>query len=457
MRKQGFWQRWFGRSPAPRKAGSRRTVCRVEVLERRELLSAVGGATTTHYTYETMKAQLGSWATQYSGLVELVRIGQGAQAYKDPIPNDPRPETTRGLWAVKISAGVSATDDPTKPDVKYVGTMHGNEPLGMEMDMRFIKELLTDYGTAEGTKNGVTSLVQSNEIWVLPLVNPDGFANGTRANYNGYDLNRSFPNLTPLDPYAASKPSLASLEAALPTDRKGKCAVPEVKAVMDWSAQNDFILAANFHTGSLVVNYPYDNNGIAVTGQYAKSPDDQLYMDLSAIYASANPYMSTNSTFTTYNPYEGVSVRGITNGAAWFVAQGTMQDFDYRFFATKEVTVELYAGYDYGTKKAAIDVAQQWANNEPAMLAFMEQGIPLVLHSTPQPLVAAAATSVSVAGIPSTAQPAGALSENTLAALELSTAQRSANTYRCWMSADGGTGDDFRWSPRAVDMALTSI
>jgi hypothetical protein len=55
-----------------------------------------------------------------------------------------------------------------------------------------------------------------------------------------------------------------------------------------------------------------------------------------------------------------------------------MQDFDYRYFGTKHVTVELYPGYDYGAKNKPIDLAEQWANNRQSMLHYLEDGITLL-------------------------------------------------------------------------------
>ena len=57
-----------------------------------------------------------------------------------------------------------------------VGCIHGNEPAGI----------------------AITRLLESSsprgaDLWVVPVLNPDGFAVGTRGNARGVDLNRNFP------------------------------------------------------------------------------------------------------------------------------------------------------------------------------------------------------------------------------------------------------------------------
>src|SRR5262249_50580153 len=319
-------------------------------------------------------------------LVKLERIGEGAAAYNDPTGQ----ETHRGLRATKISDNANV-EEAAEPDVKYIGNMHGNEPLSMQMCMGFIDDLLTRYAT----DSGVQDLVNNSQCWVSQSMHPDGPAAGTRTNANGYDLNRSFPDLAD-GPWGDVTPgtatmSLSELEASLPKDSNGNVLVPEVKAVMDWSGQHHFELAANFHTGNLVVNYPYDDAPGVASGQYAASPDDALYRQLAKNYVDGNSYMAKRSKFVT----DGV--RGITNGSAWFRIHGGMQDFDYRYFNTKHVTVELYTGYGFLSSK---NVDQQWAYNKPAMFGYLSNGLALLYPTTTAVTSAhvAAAASLIVSG-----------------------------------------------------------
>jgi protein MpaA len=62
--------------------------------------------------------------------------------------------------------------------VLVVGCIHGSEPAGLALTRRLIAA-----GAPAGT-----------EIVVVPALNPDGCARGTRGNAHGVDLNRNFPS-----------------------------------------------------------------------------------------------------------------------------------------------------------------------------------------------------------------------------------------------------------------------
>ena len=94
----------------------------------------------------------------------------------------------RHLWALRISDNVLLEED--EPEFKYISTMHGNEPVGMELCLNLIHLLVDEYGSDPQ----ITDLVNEVEIWIMPLMNPDGYTMGIRHNAQGVDLNRDFPD-----------------------------------------------------------------------------------------------------------------------------------------------------------------------------------------------------------------------------------------------------------------------
>jgi carboxypeptidase D len=55
-----------------------------------------------------------------------------------------------------------------RPEVKYIGNMHGDEVVGLEVLLYLIEYLLTSNDTQ------VYQLMSRSRIWIMPSMNPDG-------------------------------------------------------------------------------------------------------------------------------------------------------------------------------------------------------------------------------------------------------------------------------------------
>jgi hypothetical protein len=221
--------------------------------------------------------------------------------------------------------------------------MHGDETVGTVLCLNFLELLLQGYGTDPD----ITVRVDNTEIWLLPLMNPDGYEIGIRWNANNVDLNRSFPEFP--DHF------LGTIVSEGEPDLEGR--EPEVAHVAQWSAENRFVLMANYHSGALVVNYPYDEIPGIPSGTEAIAPDDALLQALSSAYASENPPMLASRIFPG----------GITNGSAWYSVSGGMQDWHYRFMGAIDLTLEVSNVKSPGTGA----LASLWEDNRAAMLTYL--------------------------------------------------------------------------------------
>lgn len=237
-------------------------------------------------TFEEIEQFLKDIVATKPGIAKLFSIGKSVQG--------------RDLWVVKISDNVEL--DEVEPEFKYISSMHGNEITGRELTQFFIKDLIEGYGSDAA----ITEMIDNTEIYIMPSMNPDGSKKKQRANANGYDLNRNFPDFTRGDSNTTSGRQVETI------------------SVMNFQKSRKFSLSANFHGGAVVVNYPWDST-------YDLHPLNDLIVDLSLGYANENPAMRSSRSFD----------RGITNGADWYVLNGGMQDWSYFWYNDLQVTVEL--------------------------------------------------------------------------------------------------------------------
>lgn len=209
--------------------------------------------------------------------------------------------------------------------------MHGDEIVGRELMMKFIKDCTQNYGSDKT----ITELLNKFQIHILVSMNPDGAATGTRGNANWVDLNRDFPDFSTSDNQ----------------DTLGKRA-PETQAVMKWQSQHNFRLSANFHGGAEVVNYPWDTAA-------EKFPEEELVKDLSLEYAHLAPYIGASTAFEN----------GITNGYAWYEVNGGMQDWSIYYRKDFQVTVELsdIKWPEYST------IEYYYQQNRPALIGLIQR------------------------------------------------------------------------------------
>jgi carboxypeptidase D len=213
--------------------------------------------------------------------------------------------------------------------------MHGDEVVGMEMCLDLIDHLLTQYGSDPT----VTQLVDETSIWIMPLMNPDGYVAHSRYNAQGSDLNREFPDRIN-DP--------VNTTAGRPV---------EVQHVMNFGFAHSSVISANFHGGALVVNYPYDS-GSNPWASYAATPDDGLMVASSLTYSQLNLPMYQSPVFS----------QGIVNGVEWYAVYGGMQDWNYEWLGCNEVTIEL-SNQKWPNSSA---LPGFWSDNKDSMLAYMQ-------------------------------------------------------------------------------------
>lgn len=106
-------------------------------------------------------------AKHFSSLVKATEIGKSKEG--------------RALYSVEISSDIE-NNGVTKPNIGFIGTMHGYDVIGQEILLMFIHHLTKKYN--EGDKR-IVALLKSVRIHVIPNANIDGLSRAQKGDCNG--------------------------------------------------------------------------------------------------------------------------------------------------------------------------------------------------------------------------------------------------------------------------------
>lgn len=249
------------------------------------------------------------------------------QHFQDSFPNlcridtiledTPHPNLHHSIFAIHISNTLG--QPTTKPAFLYSSTMHGWETVCYYMTLRLADYILNN----AATDTAVQRLLDSVDLYICPLENPDGtyyltndliLKDGIHSiyhNYNDVQLNRNYPYLPGLE-------GAANIQ-------------PETQAIIDWVTPIHFVMSVNFHCGAEIVNYPWD----AWTTQQRAHADADWFRYTGQNYASL---CHAQDTAYLYGDYRG---RSVIEGADWSPLVGGRQDYMTYYQRCREVTIEM--------------------------------------------------------------------------------------------------------------------
>ena len=217
-----------GRSPAPAPVSA-----------------AGGGLNGAYHTYKELEADLLSLQQKYPAIAKVFVLGDSLEG--------------RHIYGLKISDNVEREEGQAQ--VLILGCHHAREWISVEVPFLWGKYLAENYASNPEVKR----LVDRSEIWIVPLVNPDGleytihayryWRKNRRDNGGGQfgvDLNRNYEYKWGLDAVGSSAdPSSAVFRGAAPFSE------PETRAVRDLFLKKDFRALVTYHSYSQVILYPW--------------------------------------------------------------------------------------------------------------------------------------------------------------------------------------------------------
>jgi murein tripeptide amidase MpaA len=219
----------------------------------------------------------------------------------------------RPLWALRIGGAAGATP------MLINGTQHAREWLAAMVTTCVADRLVRGYDSDPA----IRAFVDRTELWVVPVVNPDGYQYSwsgrrywrkNRRGDHGVDLNRNFA-------IAWGGPGSSRNERA--ENYRGEYAFsePESIAIRDLVKREHIALHVDFHTFGQLVLYPWGYTP-------APAPDRGLFAAVGDRIASA--MFAAHETRYALMPSVDL-----------YPASGTMSDWVYAENAAVSYTIEL--------------------------------------------------------------------------------------------------------------------
>ena len=199
-------------------------------------LSAAGGINGAYHSTLELETDLRILERDHPGLASVQEIGETLEKRK--------------IYALKISD--NASTDEHEPAVLFAGCHHAREWISVEVPFLFGQYLLENYDLSQEVRD----LVDSSEIWIVPIANPDGleysinvyryWRKNRRANADGtygVDINRNYGFAWGFDDIGSSgQPASDVYRGTAPFSE------PETAAIRSLFLGHDFRAMISFHS-----------------------------------------------------------------------------------------------------------------------------------------------------------------------------------------------------------------
>ena len=293
--------------------------------------SQTDGVPTGYLDYNAILAELAQYEANFPAIAQVVDL---TTTYGTP----PTVEG-RHLFALKISDNVAVEED--EPSFMMVSAHHCREIVTPVIALDTIERLLTGYATSTPVRDAI----DSHEIWIAPVWNPDGYNevfvgdNLWRKNRRvfagaiGVDLNRNYPQ-------GWSGGCSGSTNTGSNT-YKGPSAASEAETqtMVAWSLDQRFAKVLDFHSSGRESLWGYDCSSTPIDNfwrseatqlsqasgyggaQRRPSADGEHYQWQFASSGSMSFLTETHTTFQPSYASAQAEAARVWPGTLWYLAR----------------------------------------------------------------------------------------------------------------------------------------
>jgi murein tripeptide amidase MpaA len=306
-----------------------------------------------YHTYAEMVTEINAAQTAHPDIVQVRSIGKSYQG--------------RDIWVAKVSDNVGT--DENEPEVMFDSMTHAREHLSLEQDLALLRWLTDGYGT----DSRITDIVNTREIWIVFMVNPDGaeydltgspyrsWRKNRQPNAGttaiGTDVNRNYG-------YHWACCGGSSSSKSSPTYHGSAAfSTPEARVIRDFMAsrriggRQQIRTAITFHTAGQQILWPYGYTKTDVPGDM-NAEDHAALVALGKKMAASNGYTAMQSS-------------------SLYVTDGDEIDWAYGREGIFMYTMELYPSHSLVSSDARFyppdeKIAPQTERNKDAILTLIQ-------------------------------------------------------------------------------------
>jgi carboxypeptidase T len=265
-----------------------------------------------YFTYPEMSDLLLNLQENHSNIMKLESLGKTFEG--------------RDIWMVKLSD--NPNEDENEPGVLFMAAHHGNEKASFEVLIYFIRHMINMYNLEntdddsdglinedpidgldndddgeideDPSEDRVRNVINNTQIFVIPMVSPDGveansrknrapnygpFGNSNEITSYGVNLNRNYDDYWFL--YYIFPTNYHLMINTIDTSFNYRGPQPfsenETKAVRDFVNKQDISISLSFHSFSEVIIYPWMHTS-------KPAPDEELFISIGENMSRINDY-----------------------------------------------------------------------------------------------------------------------------------------------------------------------